>query len=219
MHKKVIRVILNSVGMLQDAGGEAAIEELAAVIGECRKCPLWEDTHHAVPGEGNPRADLMLIGEAPGKQEDLTGRPFVGRAGRLLEGLLAGIGLSRDDVFIANIVKHRPPGNRDPGEEEIRACTPYLEEQIRIVGPKVIVMLGRHSSRYILSFLPVEFDRITEIRGTVYPGTLFGHPVRLIPTLHPAAALYNPAYREALEEDFRLIGRELAGAGGSTIQD
>lgn len=219
MHKKVIRVIFNSVGMAEETESDVAIERLAAVIGECRKCPLWEDTHHAVPGEGNPRADLMLIGEAPGKQEDLTGRPFVGRAGRLLEGLLAGIGLSRDDVFIANIVKHRPPGNRDPGEEEIRACTPYLEEQIRIVGPKVIVMLGRHSSRYILSFLPVEFDRITEIRGTVYPGTLFGHPVRLIPTLHPAAALYNPAYREALEEDFRIIGRELAGAGGSTIQD
>ncbi len=219
MHKKVIRFIVNSVGMVQDAGREVAIERLAAVIGECRKCPLWEDTHHAVPGEGSPRADLMLIGEAPGKQEDLTGRPFVGRAGKLLEGLLVGIGLSRDDVFIANIVKHRPPGNRDPRDEEIRACTPYLEEQIRIVAPKVIVMLGRHSSRHILSLLPVEFDRITEIRGTVYPALLFGRPVRLIPTLHPAAALYNPAYRGALEEDFRVVGRELTGIGGSAIQD
>jgi len=205
--------------MLQDARGEAAIENLAAVIGECRKCPLWENTHHAVPGDGNPGADLMLIGEAPGKQEDLTGRPFVGRAGKLLEGLLSGIGLSRDDVFIANIVKHRPPGNRDPRDEEIRACTPYLEEQIRIIGPKVIVMLGRHSSRYILSFLPVEFDRITEIRGTVYPGVLFDHPVRLIPTLHPAAALYNPAYLEALKEDFQIIGHELARAGGAATQN
>jgi DNA polymerase len=219
MHKKVIRVILNSVGMVQDARGEAAIENLAAVIGECRKCPLWENTHHAVPGDGNPRADLMLIGEAPGKQEDLTGKPFVGRAGKLLEGLLSGIGLSRDDVFIANIVKHRPPGNRDPRDEEVQACTPYLEEQIRLIGPKAIVMLGRHSSRYILSFLPVEFDRITEIRGTVYPALLFGRPVRLIPTLHPAAALYNPAYRAALEEDFRIIGRELAGGGETARED
>jgi len=219
MHKKVIRVILNSVGMAEETGNDVAIEKLAAVIDECRKCPLWEGTHHAVPGEGNPRADLMLIGEAPGKQEDLTGRPFVGRAGKLLDGLLAGIGLTRDAVFIANIVKHRPPGNRDPRDEEIRACTPYLEEQIRIIAPKVIVMLGRHSSRYILSFLPVEFDRITEIRGTVYPGLLFDHQVRLIPTLHPAAALYNPAYRDALEEDFRTIGRELAETGGSAIQD
>lgn len=219
MHKKVIRFILNSVGMAEDAGSEVAVENLAAVISECRKCPLWENTHHAVPGDGNPRADLMLIGEAPGKQEDLTGKPFVGRAGKLLEGLLSGIGLTRDDVFIANIVKHRPPGNRDPRDEEIRACTPYLEEQIRLIGPKVIVMLGRHSSRYILSSLSVEFDRITEIRGTVYPGLLFGRPVRLIPTLHPAAALYNPGYREALEEDFRIIGRELAGAGDSPKQD
>ncbi|WP_048182631.1 type-4 uracil-DNA glycosylase [Methanoculleus sediminis] len=205
--------------MAEETESNVAIENLAAVIGECRKCPLWENTHHAVPGEGNPRAGLMLIGEAPGKQEDLTGRPFVGRAGKLLEGLLSGIGLTRDDVFIANIVKHRPPGNRDPRDEEILACTPYLEEQIRIIRPKVIVMLGRHSSRYILSFLPVEFDRITEIRGTVYPALLFGHPVRLIPTLHPAAALYNPGYRESLEEDFRIIGRELAAAGNSTRQD
>jgi len=219
IHKKVIRVILNSVGMVQETGREVAIERLAAVIDECRKCPLWENTHHAVPGEGDAAADLMLIGEAPGKQEDLTGRPFVGRAGKLLDGLLSGIGLARGDIFIANIVKHRPPENRDPRDEEIRACTPYLEEQIRVVRPKVIVMLGRHSSRYILSFLPVEFDRITEIRGTVYPAVLFGHPVRLIPTLHPAAALYNPAYREALEEDFRVVGRELAGAGGSAIRD
>ncbi|WP_292521723.1 type-4 uracil-DNA glycosylase [Methanoculleus sp.] len=205
--------------MVQETEREVAIERLAAVINECRKCPLWENTHHAVPGDGSPRADLMLIGEAPGKQEDLTGRPFVGRAGKLLEGLLSGIGLSRDDVFIANIVKHRPPGNRDPRDEEIRACTPYLEEQIRVIGPNVIVMLGRHSSRHILSLLPVEFDRITEIRGTVYPAVLFGRPVRLIPTLHPAAALYNPGYREALEEDFRVIGRELAAAGESATQD
>lgn len=219
MHKKVIRVIVNSVGMVRETGREVAIERLAAVISECRKCPLWENTHHAVPGDGDIRAGLMLIGEAPGKQEDLTGRPFVGRAGKLLDGLLSGIGLTRDDVFIANIVKHRPPGNRDPRDEEIRACTPYLEEQIRIIEPGVIVTLGRHSSRYILSFLAIEFDRITDIRGTVYPGSLFGHPVCLIPTLHPAAALYNPAYREALAEDFAIARRELARTGGTAELD
>ena len=219
MRKKVIRVIVYSVNMEWETEREAAVGRLAAVIGECRKCPLWENTHHAVPGEGNPGADLMLIGEAPGMQEDLTGRPFVGRAGKLLDSLLSGIGLARDDVFIANIVKHRPPGNRDPRDEEILACTPYLEEQIRLVAPEVIVMLGRHSSRYILSFLPVEFNKITEIRGTVYPALLFGHPVRLIPTLHPAAALYSPGYREALEEDFRMIKRELAAARDTTGQD
>jgi len=205
--------------MVVESGSEAVMERLAAAIAECRRCSLWMNTHHAVPGEGSHRASLMLIGEAPGKQEDLSGRPFVGRAGRLLEDLLSGIGLSRDDVFITNIVKHRPPGNRDPLPEEIRACSPYLGEQIRNVGPKVIVTLGRHSSRYILSFLPVEFDRITEIRGGVYHGVIFGHFVSLIPTLHPAAALYNPGYREALEEDFRVIGRELAVAGGFTTKD
>ena len=196
--------------MVQETERREAMERLATVINECWKCPLREGACHAVPGEGDTSARLMLIGEAPGKQEDLTGRPFVGRAGRLLDGLLAGIDLSRTGVFIGNIVKLRPPGNRDPRDEEIRACTPYLEEQIRIVRPEVIVTLGRHSSRYILSFLPVEFDRITDIRGTIYPCVLFDHPVRIIPTLHPAAALYNPAYREALEEDFGVIGRELA---------
>ncbi len=205
------------MGMAEES--EVAIETLAAVIGECRRCPLWEGACHAVPGDGNPGADLMLIGEAPGKQEDLIGKPFVGRAGKLLDSLLAGIDLSRDDIFIANIVKHRPPENRDPREEEIQACTPYLEEQIRIIRPKVIVMLGRHSSRYILSLLPVEFNKITEIRGTVYSTLLFGHPVRLIPTLHPAAALYSPGYREALDEDFRTIKRELAATREFTGQD
>lgn len=205
--------------MVWETGREEAIEKLAAVINECRKCPLWENTHHAVPGEGDAGARLMLIGEAPGKQEDLTGQPFVGRAGGLLEDLLTEIDLSRDEVFIANIVKHRPPGNRDPRESEIRACTPYLEEQIRIIEPEVIVTLGRHSSRYILSFLPVEFDRITDIRGNIYPCSLFGHPVRLIPTLHPAAALYNPAYREALAEDFRIVGQELKRSGGSSDRE
>ena len=158
--------------MVQETERREAMERLATVIGECRKCPLWEDACHAVPGDGSVAARLMLIGEAPGKQEDLTGMPFVGRAGKLLDGLLAGIDLSRTEIFIGNIVKHRPPGNRDPRDEEIRACTPYLEEQIRIVQPEVIVTLGRHSSRYILSFLPVEFDRITDIRRTVYPCSL-----------------------------------------------
>ncbi|WP_301665096.1 type-4 uracil-DNA glycosylase [Methanoculleus frigidifontis] len=190
------------------------MEALSAVIRECRKCPLWKEAHHAVPGEGSVTAGLMFIGEAPGRQEDLTGRPFVGRAGALLETLLAGIGLARSDVFIANIVKHRPPGNRDPREDEIAACTPYLDHQIRIVRPEIIVTLGRHSTRHLLSRIPVAFDRITDIRGNVYEATIADHPVRIIPTLHPAAALYNPAYRTGLEEDFAAIRAELAVAGG-----
>ncbi len=198
---------------MEEVPGRAEqMEKLSAVIRGCRKCPLWKEAHHAVPGEGSVTAGLMFIGEAPGKQEDLTGRPFVGRAGALLEKLLAGIGLVRSDVFIANIVKHRPPENRDPRENEIEACTPYLDHQIGIVKPDVIVTLGRHSTRYILSRIPVEFDRITDIRGNVYAATIAGHPVRIIPTLHPAAALYNPAYRTDLEEDFAVIRAELTGS-------
>ncbi|WP_305066765.1 type-4 uracil-DNA glycosylase [Methanoculleus sp.] len=185
------------------------MDELAAAIRECRRCPLWKDARHAVPGEGNIDAQLLFVGEAPGQREDLTGRPFVGRAGALLEELLAGIGLSRGDVFIANIVKHRPPGNRDPRESEVAACTPYLERQIRLIGPAIIATLGRHSSRYILSKVPVDFERITDIRGRIYAAEVFGRAVRIIPTVHPAAALYNPRYRAMLEEDFRTIEEEI----------
>ena len=152
-------------------------------------------------------------------------RRSAGQAGRPHGSLRRPGGEFRRSPFDRSIphgclhCKHREAPaarNRDPTRD--RACTPYLEEQIRIVGPEVIVTLGRHSSRYILSYLSVEFDRITDIRGTVYSCSLFGHPVRLIPTLHPAAALYNPAYREALEEDFRIVGRELAKAGGSPAE-
>lgn len=209
-HKMVRRMSVIEEHMDESTHQREQMDELSSVIRECRKCPLWKDTHNAVPGEGNPAAKLVFIGEAPGKQEDLTGRPFVGRAGSLLERLLAGIGLTRSDVFIANIVKHRPPENRDPRESEIEACTPYLDQQIRLIKPEIIVTLGRHSTRYILSRVPIEFEKITDIRGKVFPVTFAGRKVRIIPTFHPAAALYNPAYRADLEEDFRTIRNELS---------
>jgi uracil-DNA glycosylase len=186
------------------------MEILAAEIRICRKCPLWKDTHNGVPGEGDIDAALMLIGEAPGEREDLTGRPFVGRAGALLNRLLAGIGLTREEVFIANIVRHRPPENRDPRPVEIEICYPYLERQIQLIEPDIIMTLGRHAARTILASVPLPCEKITEIRGRVIPAELFSHPVRIIPTLHPASVLYNPAYRAALEEDFQTVQRELA---------
>lgn len=176
----------------------------------CRNCALWKDTNNPVPGEGDLDASVMLIGEAPGEREDLTGRPFVGRAGALLDKLLAGIDLARSGVFIANVVKHRPPGNRDPKEEEIRACSPYLYEQISIIEPEIIVPLGRHATQFVLSHVPGDFGKITEIRGKIIQAEISGNHVRIIPTIHPAAALYNPAYRVSLEEDFRTIQAELA---------
>jgi uracil-DNA glycosylase family 4 len=185
------------------------MDELAAEVRDCKKCRLWRDAKNPVPGEGNPEARLMLIGEAPGYQEDMKGRPFVGRAGKLLDTLLAGIGLSRGDVYISNIVKHRPPENRAPKTDEIEACAPYLDRQIRIISPKIIVTLGNHSTRYILSKVNAEVRGITEVRGKIYMGKLFEIPLKIMPTFHPAAALYNPAYLSSLEEDFRKVKIEL----------
>jgi uracil-DNA glycosylase family 4 len=186
-----------------------AMDQVAADIAICRKCPLWQNTHYAVPGEGNLEAALFFIGEAPGEQEDLTGRPFVGRAGILLTALLKDIGLSREEVFIGNVVKHRPPGNRDPHGDEIAICSPYLDRQLQVIRPRIIVPLGRHSARYILGKAGIEFGKITDIRGMNISTDLQGMTVSIIPTLHPAAALYSPRYREDLQEDFRLIQWQL----------
>ncbi len=185
---------------------------MAALAGEirgCRKCPLWKTARHAVPGEGSLEARLMLVGEAPGEREDASGRPFVGRAGSVLNSLLQGIGLAREDVFIGNVVKHRPPGNRDPLACEIEICSPYLDRQIDLVRPEILVTLGRHSARYVLARIPFEFERITDVTGSVFTADLNGHRLRIVPALHPAAGLYNPSYRKKLEEEFRIVQREL----------
>ncbi len=189
---------------------EELMDDVVAEIRDCRKCRLWRHAKNPVPGEGNPDAKLMLIGEAPGYQEDIKGRPFVGRAGKLLDTLLSGIGLARDDVYISNIVKHRPPENRAPKADEIEACTPYLDRQIQIIKPEIIVTLGNHSTGYILSKVNAEVGGITEVRGRLYKEKLFEIPLKIIPTFHPAAALYNPAYLSNLEEDFRRVKDELA---------
>jgi len=149
-----------------------------------------------VPGAGNPNADIMFIGEAPGAKEDLLGLPFVGAAGKFLDAMLAEIGLNRDDVFIGNIVKYRPPGNRDPLPEEIAASIPYLKRQIAIIEPKLIVFLGRHSMSVFLPELKISQAHGKPVRkdGQVY-----------LPLYHPAAALYNPGMREQLLDDFKLI--------------
>lgn len=185
------------------------MDDVAAEIQDCRKCRLSRHAKNPVPGEGNPDAALMLIGEAPGYQEDIKGRPFVGRAGKILDALLSGIGLAREEAYISNIVKHRPPENRDPMQDEVEACSPYLDRQIRIIKPEIIVTLGRHSTRYLLSKVNVESEGITGVRGRVYEERLFDLPVRIMPTYHPAAALYNPKYRSILEEDFRKVKAEL----------
>ncbi len=185
-----------------------------AEVKACRKCELWKGRRNPVPGEGNLNAAVMFIGEAPGYWEDIKGRPFVGAAGKLLEEMLSKVGLSRSDVYIANVLKCRPPNNRDPRPSEIQTCTPYLDRQIKIIEPKLIVTLGRHSTSHVLPKAGIDAGGITRLRGRVYEVELLGLKVSVIPAYHPAAALYNPKYRDALEEDFQIIKRELERVGG-----
>ena len=186
-----------------DDGAVLALREVAAEVEVCPKCELARTRTHAVPGEGNPHARIMLIGEGPGWHEDQQGRPFVGNAGKFLNELLALAGLKREDVFITNVVKCRPPGNRDPLPDEIAACAPYLDRQIAAIDPDVIVTLGRFS---MARWFPGE--RISRIHG---------QPKRegrrlIVPMYHPAAALHQPTYRSAIEEDFAKLPKILAEA-------
>jgi len=176
--------------------------ELEEKIRSCTLCPLYRSRKNAVPGEGSLEAKVMFIGEAPGRNEDLQGRPFVGAAGKLLDQLLELAGLDRGEVYITNVVKCRPPDNRDPAASEKMACRPYLERQIEIISPDLIVTLGRHSMMEILELAGHRATSIMRERGKVRRVRLFGLEVLLMPTLHPAAALYNPRTRKLLEEDF-----------------
>lgn len=177
-----------------DAPDASALDALRAQIGDCHRCPLGETRTTLVFGVGDPRARLMFIGEAPGRNEDLRGEPFVGAAGKLLDELLASIGLRRAQVYIANVLKCRPPGNRDPLSEEIATCTPYLAEQVRLIAPQVIATLGNFATRYML-----DTDRgISQLHGRLFE--VDGR--RIVPIYHPAAALYSPDKRQVLFEDF-----------------
>lgn len=182
----------------------ATQEELEAVAGEargCTMCELHKSGQNAVPGEGNPDARIMLIGEAPGWHEDRQGKPFVGNSGKFLNELLEKAGVSREEVFITNVVKHRPPGNRDPLPDEILACSVYLERQIAAIDPDVIVTLGRFS---MAKYFPGE--KISKIHGEAKEvGGRF-----VVPMYHPAAALHNGSLRETIEDDFSKLPRLLA---------
>ena len=179
---------------------EQAILKLNTRLAADSNLPLKAAATNDVPGEGNPATQILFVGEAPGAKEDVTGRPFVGAAGKLLDDLIASIGLKREDVFIANLIKHRPPSNRDPLPEEIAAYTPYLDEQISIIQPKVIVTLGRFSMRYFLG----ETLTISKIHGQ--PKRNLNGQI-IIPMYHPAAALYSGNLRPVLFADFAKIPR------------
>ncbi len=172
------------------------LDQLESNIKVCTKCRLCETATNAVPGEGNCNAELVFVGEAPGAQEDLTGRPFVGRAGKLLEKMLEQIGTSRSEVWIGNIVKHRPPENRDPLPDEVAACSPYLAMQLDIIQPKLIVTLGRYA---LYHFYPE--GKITRDHGNIIKVGKYN----VYPVYHPAAALRNPQFAQALVADFKRI--------------
>ncbi|MEX2447541.1 MAG: uracil-DNA glycosylase [Solirubrobacterales bacterium] len=181
--------------------------ELFEEVKTCTKCPLHETRTKAVFGAGDADAGLMFVGEAPGADEDRQGLPFVGRAGQLLNQLLEGIGLSRSDVFIANVLKSRPPENRDPQPQEIEACRPYLFEQVRLIEPTVVCTLGNFATK-LLSGNPAG---ITRVRGAPQVHDLGGRAVFLLPLFHPAAALRTAAVKEQLRADFELLPGLLAG--------
>jgi uracil-DNA glycosylase len=191
----------------------AAVTELHAYrdeVADCTRCALAGGRTQVVFGSGDPGADLMFVGEAPGFHEDKQGVPFVGAAGKLLDQLLGGIGLTRADVYVANVLKCRPPGNRDPMPEEIEACEAHLWKQIELIRPRVVATLGNFATK-LLSGRPTG---ITRVHGQEQETTLGGRRVLLYPIYHPAAALYTPRMLEVLKADFaripELLGREVA---------
>jgi uracil-DNA glycosylase len=187
----------------------AALDAYAAENSACTRCRLAEGRTQVVFGVGNPNADLMFVGEAPGFHEDKQGFPFVGQAGKLLDSLLAGIGLERSDVYIANVIKCRPPGNRDPAPDEIEACEGHLFRQIELIEPTVVGTLGNFATKLLTG----KQTGITRVHGQEQETHIGNRQVVLYPLYHPAAALYTPAMLSVLQEDFRrlpeLLGRTL----------
>jgi len=186
---------------------------IASEVIVCPNCRLSKTRKNAVPGEGNPDTEIVFIGEGPGYWEDMKGRPFVGAAGKFLDTLLDEIGFSRTSVFITNVVKCRPPGNRDPLPDEIQTCTPYLDRQIKTIQPKFIVTLGNHSTAYVFSRTGLPFNSITQVHGKFHETTILNMQVTVFPTFHPAAALYNVKYKEELTRDFQSLRNELTKKG------
>ena len=191
---------------------EEILREISAQVSVCQACALHFSRKHAVPGEGNPRAEIMFIGEAPGFHENEQGRPFVGQAGKFLDELLAEASYKREEFFIANVVKCRPPGNRDPLPEELAACSRYLDRQIETINPGVIVTLGRISMG---KFLPNA--RISEIHGK----SIWVNDRLIVPMYHPAAALHQPSLKPVVIADFKSLPAAItsARAAGRNIQN
>ncbi len=178
------------------------LKELREAIGDCRRCKLWPGRTHLVFGVGNPKAQVMFVGEGPGRDEDLQGEPFVGRAGQLLTDIITkGMGLRREDIYIANVIKCRPPDNRNPEPDEVDSCEPFLVKQIEIIRPRIIVGLGKFAVQTLLkSKVP-----ISKLRGNWHDY----HGIRFMPTFHPAYLLRNPGEKRLVWEDIKKVLKEL----------
>lgn len=188
-----------------------SLERIASELTDCPRCKLCSGRNSVVVGEGNPRAEIVFVGEGPGEEEDLQGRPFVGKAGQLLSKMIEAMGLKREDVYICNVVKCRPPGNRNPEPDEIEACSPYLERQLAAIQPRVVVALGKFAVQTLLG----TDEGITRIRGQFreFKG------MRLMPTFHPAYVLRNPASKREVWQDLQAVlkdlGREVPQKGSA----
>jgi DNA polymerase len=189
------------------------LSKLTEEVKTCQKCPLHSQATKAVFGDGPSNAKIMLIGEAPGKNEDLAGLPFVGRAGELLTELLTAAGINRREVYITNVIKHRPPNNRDPTPNEVSACKPYLDQQINLINPEIIVPLGNHALEFVTGS-----KGITSMHGKLLNKNIAGKSRKIIPTFHPAALIYNRALRPDAEKDWELIKKEANQTNLSTFQ-
>jgi len=188
---------------------EVEDKRLKQEVINCKKCELHKNRKNPVIGEGKLHSKLMIIGEAPGKNEDIKGRPFVGRAGKLLDELTHSIGLEREDVYITNIIKCHPPKNRNPLKKEIVACKSYLDRQIAIIQPAVIATLGNFSSSHILEKYNIESKTISIIHGKIFHIKSNSSDISIVPLYHPAAAIYNPNLKDVLLKDFKSVSLAL----------
>jgi DNA polymerase len=174
-------------------------------VENCKNCDLWKIRTYPVFGEGSLNGEIMFIGEAPGYFEDQQGKPFVGKAGKVFDELLKSVGLRREDIYLTNVVKCRPPNNRDPLPNEIEACSIYLDEQLGLIQPKIIGLLGKFALSYIFGKFGIKQRKISEVRGKVFKVRDLMGPRKLIPLYHPATATYNPQMKKVLMEDFKSI--------------
>ncbi|MEM4519299.1 MAG: type-4 uracil-DNA glycosylase [Sulfolobales archaeon] len=185
---------------------ESLWSEIVSRVSECSRCVLHKYRTKPVPGEGSLNSKLMFIGEAPGQKEDEEGRPFVGSAGKLLTEMLESRGINRSEVFITNVVRCRPPNNREPADDEIKACSEFTVSIIKLVSPKILVTLGNHAGRFISGLAGIKWVGVSRMRGKWFKADLLGlKDMYIFPTYHPATALYNPNIRSVIESDFNAI--------------